>query len=137
VQREIAQRAGALPGDKNYSAVSVFIQSLADVRVLEKDISPRNFFPAPEVTSVILRLARSGYSLSFNRELFRRMVKASFSNRRKSLANNLCTMKGFSNKETVREVVSEHFHDANIRAERVSVEGFVRLARAIEKLAAG
>jgi 16S rRNA (adenine1518-N6/adenine1519-N6)-dimethyltransferase len=137
VQREIAQRAGALPGDKNYSAVSVLIQSLADVRVMEKDISPQNFFPAPEVTSVILRLTRSGGTLPFPRELFRRMVKASFSNRRKSLANNLCTMKGLSDKEAVREVVSAYFHDVNIRAEHLSVGEFTRLARAIEKLVAG
>jgi len=134
VQKELAQRVCAVPNEKNYSAVSVYVQALAHVRIMEKDLSPRNFFPAPEVTSAILRLTRFGDGTPFNREIFKRVVKASFSSRRKSLVNNLCAMKGFSDKKTVRSIVDAHFHNVDIRAEQVSVEGFMRLARSIEAL---
>ncbi len=134
VQKEIAQRVCAVPGDKNYSAVSVYVQALARVHVMEKNIAPGNFFPAPEVASAILRLSRSRECASFNREVLKLVIKTSFSNRRKSLVNNLCAMKGFSDKKTVRSIVSAHFHDVDIRAERVAVEGFIRLARLIEDL---
>lgn len=137
VQKEIAQRTCAVPGDKNYSAVSVYIQALAHVHIMEKDISPSNFFPAPEVTSAIIRIKRIRNSVSFNRELFKQVIKASFSNRRKSLVNNLCAMKGFSDKETVRDIVRVYFNDDDIRAERVAVEDFLRLTRAIEEIVSG
>lgn len=90
VQREVAERVEASPGSKEWGTLSVHCQRLADVRVLF-DVPPTVFRPRPAVHSAVLRLdflARPRVDVG-DEEHFRRVVRAAFGQRRKTLRNAL------------------------------------------------
>ncbi|MBI3071491.1 MAG: ribosomal RNA small subunit methyltransferase A [Deltaproteobacteria bacterium] len=120
VQREVAARMIAGPGSKTYGALSLFVQSYVTVeRVLE--LSPRAFFPRPNVASTVLRLApvASPVVSPELRTAFRAVVRDAFNHRRKMLRNT------FAPEQLVDAGI-----DGTRRAETLSVADFVRLARA-------
>jgi 16S rRNA (adenine1518-N6/adenine1519-N6)-dimethyltransferase len=128
VQQEIAERIVSHPGEKNYSWVSVYLQLLARTRVLQAHISPRNFFPPPEVKSAIIRVERGTQELPVEKKLFREFVKAAFSSRRKSLVNNLLVAYTELGRQELEYALRKRKKDARIRAEKLSVGDFVDLA---------
>ncbi len=90
VQKEVAARLGARSGTKDYGILSVFCQLLADVRLLF-DVSPNAFYPKPGVTSSVVRLdilPAPRFAVD-DEAFFRRMVRAVFGKRRKTLKNSL------------------------------------------------
>ena len=90
VQKEVAGRMAAAPKTKDYSALSVAVQYYADPK-LAFTVSKNCFIPKPDVDSAVVRLkrrSRSGLE-NVDRELFFRIVRASFSQRRKMLLNSL------------------------------------------------
>lgn len=124
LQKEVALRLAAAPGDKNYGKLSVMAAMELDCELLF-DIPPQAFNPPPKVHSTALRLIPKKQPLSTrNRKLFNRVVAAAFSQRRKTMRNALATL-----------AQPEHFIQAGIesslRAERLSVEEFIALANAI------
>jgi 16S rRNA (adenine1518-N6/adenine1519-N6)-dimethyltransferase len=133
VQQEIAERIVAKPGQKNYSYVSVYLQFLTNVTVMDKHISPKNFIPPPEVESSIIKVERVKSELPVGKRVFKRIVKASFRNRRKSLLNNLLALDSRMRKEEVEDLIRTHVRDVRVRAENLSVHEFVRLARELQK----
>ena len=86
-QHEFARRLVALPGNKDYSRLSIGVQYYADVEILEK-VPPSAFSSPPEVSSAIVRLTPRPplYEVS-DREFFMKFLKAAFSQRRKKLRN--------------------------------------------------
>jgi len=132
VQKEVAERLGAPPGAKSYSLVSVIVQYLATVSIVQSKISPKNYFPTPEVWSAVIEVKRRENRLG-NNELFFRVVKAAFINRRKSLINNLALGLGLD-KNLLSDIVRESFKDLRIRAESLSVEDFVFLSKSLKNL---
>ena len=87
VQKEVAERICAKPGQMSVLAVSV--QFFCEPKILFK-VSPGSFFPAPKVESAVIKLANiSGDRFKVNQEKFFEIVKAGFSARRKQLKNNL------------------------------------------------
>lgn len=131
VQREVAERLAALPATKDYGAITVAVQSVADVSV--KRILPRElFFPVPNVDSAVahIEFRRNKYDIA-NRDLFRKTVRAAFSMRRKLLVNCLSVGFGIA-KERAAEIVSECGLLTNCRGEELSVGQFVALYKAIE-----
>lgn len=90
VQWEVAERLKAVPGNKDWGALSVFLQYHADVETLKK-ISPAAFSPAPKVDSAVVRLSflqKPRYEVE-NEKLFFSLVRRSFQKRRKTLLNSL------------------------------------------------
>jgi 16S rRNA (adenine1518-N6/adenine1519-N6)-dimethyltransferase len=90
VQREVARRLAAAPKTKAYGILSVFCQLFADVEVLF-DVQPGSFYPRPDVTSSVVRLAMlhaPRYAVR-DEQFFRAMVRAVFGKRRKTLRNAL------------------------------------------------
>jgi 16S rRNA (adenine1518-N6/adenine1519-N6)-dimethyltransferase len=85
VQREIADRLRAAPGSRVYGAPSVLVQLACEVE-LARTVDPAVFRPRPRVESAILRLRRTGPGAD---EPTRRLVRAAFAHRRKSLARSL------------------------------------------------
>ena len=134
VQQEIAERIVAKPGQKNYSYVSVYLQFLSNIRVMDKHISPKNFIPPPEVESSIIKVERVKNELPVEKSVFKRIVKASFRNRRKSLVNNLLALDSRMRKEELEDLIRTHARDVRVRAEKLSVHEFVRLVRELQKL---
>jgi len=134
VQQEIAERITAKPGEKNYSSVSVCLQFLSRMSILESHIAPGNFYPAPEVESSVISIDRRGETQSVELSIFREIVRASFANRRKSLVNNLLTSKMGVKRVEIEPIIRERFGDVKVRAERLSVWEFTVLAKEIQRL---
>jgi 16S rRNA (adenine1518-N6/adenine1519-N6)-dimethyltransferase len=85
VQREIADRLRAGPGSRTYGSPSVMVQLACEVELL-RTVDPAVFRPRPRVDSAILRLRRTGPGAD---EATRKLVRAAFAHRRKSLARSL------------------------------------------------
>ncbi|MBK6263756.1 16S rRNA (adenine(1518)-N(6)/adenine(1519)-N(6))-dimethyltransferase RsmA [Marivirga sp. S37H4] len=123
LQKEVAQRIAAGPGNKTYGILSVLLQAYYDVEYLF-EVPPNVFVPPPKVTSAVLRLKRNKTkTLGCDEKLFFRVVKQGFNNRRKTLRNALKTF------ELMDDVKSLTIMDK--RAEQLSVADFVELTNYI------
>ncbi len=99
-QKEVAQRLAAQPGNKTYGITSVIFQAFFDIEYLF-DVSPKAFTPPPKVVSGVLRMVPSANVPEMRSEaLFRKLVKASFGQRRKQLRN---TLKPYFSKEQLED----------------------------------
>ena len=89
IQREVALRMASQPGNKQYGILSVLIQAWYDVEYLFT-VEPSVFNPPPKVQSAVIRMTRNQVShLGCDEQLFRRVVKATFNQRRKMLRVSL------------------------------------------------
>jgi len=124
-QKEVAERVASGPGNKKYGIISVLLQAYFDIEYLFT-VSAEVFDPPPKVQSGVIRLRRNKKEkLDCNEKFFKRVVKQSFSQRRKTLRNSLKPLIGQSG-----------FEDPllTLRAERLSVEDFVYLTNKLEKI---
>jgi 16S rRNA (adenine1518-N6/adenine1519-N6)-dimethyltransferase len=130
VQREFAQRVVAPPGNRTYGRLSVTVQQHADARILFH-VPPGAFHPAPSVTSSVMRLALRPTPLAPVRDaaLFDEVVKQAFSTRRKMLRRAL--EPAFGELAVARALVAAGI-DETLRAERLAVADFARLADALD-----
>lgn len=123
VQKEVADRLIAKPGTKDYGILSIAVQVAAEPERI-CNVSPQAFWPAPKVHSTVLRLNLRPYpGLQVNRKDFFKVVKASFSQRRKTLGNSLSAGLG-RDKKTVAEILKQAGIDEQRRAETLSIEEF-------------
>ena len=122
-QKEVAERCAAKPGSKEYGILSVFLQAWYKVEYLFT-VKAGVFNPPPKVLSAVIRLTRNEVGqLDCDEKLFWQVVKAGFNQRRKTLRNALSSL---INKE---KMVEEPLLD--LRAERLSVDDFVKLTKQI------
>ncbi len=92
-QKEVAMRIASQPGNKVYGILSVLTQAFYNVQLLF-GVDPHVFQPPPKVQSAVIRLERkTGEPLDCDPELFFRVVKTAFNQRRKMLSNSLKSMK--------------------------------------------
>jgi 16S rRNA (adenine1518-N6/adenine1519-N6)-dimethyltransferase len=132
VQKELADRLTAKPGSKNYAFVSVYLQYVSRIRILEQNISPGNFFPSPEVISSLIEVKRVKGDLPVDPEVFKIVARSGFANRRKNLINNIKLSNIKIDKEELIKLIRYRFRDLKIRAESLSVEDFVELTGDIQ-----
>jgi 16S rRNA (adenine1518-N6/adenine1519-N6)-dimethyltransferase len=127
LQKEVAERIAAPPGGKEYGFLSVLVQYYAIPRI-EFKVPPGAFTPEPEVDSVVMTLEVRDQPAVVVRDeaYFMRVVKAAFSQRRKTLRNSLKQL-GLS-REKMEAVKSETGIDLGRRAETLTVEEYGRLA---------
>ncbi len=128
IQREVAVRLAAPPGGKEYGILSVLLQAYYDIEYLFT-VPPGVFNPPPKVQSAVIRLRRNAVErLDCDETLFRKIVKATFNQRRKTIRNSLC-----SAFPTVRQAVAEGRVEPHAsfssRPETLSVQQFVDLTR--------
>ena len=89
MQQEVGARLAAAPGTKDYGILSVLLQYHFAMQKLFT-LGPANFYPPPQVTSVVMRLTpREPETRAQNEEFFAQVVKAAFATRRKTLRNTL------------------------------------------------
>jgi 16S rRNA (adenine1518-N6/adenine1519-N6)-dimethyltransferase len=131
VQKELADRITASPGNKQYSSVSVYLQYHMDIVVTERRIGPHNFFPRPDVDSSIVLLKRRGMQEGSETGFFKDVVKKAFSNRRKRLVKNIQLLPLKATGSEVESIVMELFKNPGIRAEELSVSDFIHLTEAL------
>ncbi|HET8578615.1 MAG TPA: 16S rRNA (adenine(1518)-N(6)/adenine(1519)-N(6))-dimethyltransferase RsmA, partial [Methylomirabilota bacterium] len=128
LQKEVAVRVAAVPGGKTYGSLSVLTQLACEV-TLAFSVPPGAFRPPPQVDSAVLHLrARSAPAVPVtDLKRFRAVVRAAFSQRRKSLANSLAAGLGLP-VERAREAALAAGVDPGRRAETLSLAEFARLA---------
>lgn len=131
VQREVAERITASPGRKEYGALSVLIQMVARPSI-KFMVRPPAFFPPPKVESAVIQLSwKKERSLNVEEEdWIQKVVKASFSHRRKTLINSLNYSGLILPPEPGRRIQAAGI-DPGRRPETLSIEEFVRLAKAL------
>lgn len=124
VQKEVGNRFKALPGSKEYGSLSVYLNYYFDVKKI-LDISRHVFMPEPNVDSIIVEFSKKEKLLAVkNEEVFFKLIRDSFTQKRKTLRNNL---KGY-NLEKIEEVLNRHNLDLSVRAEQLSTEIFIEIA---------
>lgn len=135
LQREVTERIAAPPGGRSYGVVSVLLQLHADVDV-PHHVPAGAFTPPPEVESAVVRLAfRDAPRADPGDEaLFRRLVKAAFAQRRKTLGNALKAGR-IAAPEELQAALADEGIDPGRRAETLSVEEFAAIARRLSRRA--
>ncbi len=127
VQREIADRLRAAPGNRTYGSPSVQVQLACEVDLARK-VDPAVFRPRPRVDSAILRLRRTGPAAD---PPTRALVRAAFAHRRKSLARSLEHGEPGS-LATARAALAELGLPEDARAEALSPEQFAALSAKLQ-----
>ena len=132
VQKEVAQRIAAAPGSEDYSAFTVFCQYWAEPELLF-DVPAHCFLPQPKVTSAVisLRVRKERPWDIKDKDLFFRVVKASFAMRRKKLSNGLASGFPELGKAGAAQVIAMAGFPENVRGETLSIADFAKIADAI------
>ena len=131
VQKEFAQRAVVGPGTKVYGSLSCFLQYYTIPEILF-NVKKNSFKPAPKVDSALLKLKiREVPAVHVNEEeLFFKIIRAGFNQRRKTLKNSL---KDFIRADNLAAFFKRYLLSADIRAERLSLADFANLANMCEE----
>ena len=129
VQKEVAERLCAMPTGRNYGAITVAVNYYSKPSYIVT-VPSKSFLPAPDVDSAVVMLEVYGEpKVKVDKNLFFSIVKAAFSQKRKTLLNSLgsANVNGV-NKEKLTNILTELGIDLNIRAERLSLEDFENIS---------
>lgn len=122
-QKEVAMRLAEKPGSKVYGILSVLLQAYYDIEYLFT-VHENAFTPPPKVKSAVIRLIRNDVKkLNCNEELFKKVVKTAFNQRRKTIRNSIRSL--FNNNEIRYPLLDK-------RPEQLSVAQFVELTQFVE-----
>lgn len=124
VQKEVGDRFKAQPNTKDYNSLSVYLNYYYNVKKV-MDVSRHIFVPKPNVDSIVVEFTKkeNNYLLN-NEDLFFKLIRDSFKQKRKTLKNNLA---GY-NLDKISEVLQKYHLDLNVRAEQLPIEIFVDIA---------
>ena len=126
IQKEVAERIAAKPGNKTYGILSVMIQAWYNVEYLFT-VHEHVFNPPPKVKSAVIRMTRNEtQELGCNEKLFKQIVKTTFNQRRKTLRNSISPILDKANPLSADPIF-------NKRPEQLSVEDFIELTNRVEK----
>ena len=124
VQKEVGDRFKAIPGTKDYNSLSIYLNYYFNVKKI-LDVSKNVFIPKPNVDSIVVEFSKRDDKPKLNNEeLFFKLVKDSFVQKRKTLRNNL---KGYD-LEKIEEVLKKYGYDLSVRAEQLPIEIFVEIS---------
>ena len=139
VQKEVADRMQVGPGTKDYGALSLAVQYYARPEIV-LSVPPSCFMPQPKVGSAVIRLTRHEVPPVDvkNEKLMFALIRASFNQRRKTLANGLNNFPQISlSKEQIQECIVELGVPVTVRGEALSLEQFAALSNIIEARISG
>lgn len=124
VQKEVGDRFKAKPNTKDYNSLTIFLNYYFNVSKI-MDVSRNVFIPKPNVDSIVVSFTKKDKRLKVkNEQLFFKLVRDSFKQKRKTLKNNL---KGYDLPK-IEEVLNKHNLDLSVRAEALSIEIFAEIA---------
>ncbi|MBQ8625547.1 MAG: 16S rRNA (adenine(1518)-N(6)/adenine(1519)-N(6))-dimethyltransferase RsmA [Agathobacter sp.] len=135
VQKEVADRMQEGPGSKEYGALSLAVQYYANPKIVV-NVPPSCFMPQPKVGSAVIRLVRHEQPPVDveNEKLMFQLIRASFNQRRKTLANGLNNFPELRlEKETIQKCIEELGVPVTVRGEALSLEQFAKLSNIIGK----
>lgn len=125
IQKEVAERIAAKPGNKTYGILSVLLQAYYNIEYLFT-VDEHVFNPPPKVKSAVIRMTRNRRNhLDCNETLFKTVVKTAFNQRRKQMRNSLMALVGKENPLLQDPIFTK-------RPEQLSVEEFINLTKMIE-----
>ena len=139
IQHEVALRMAAQPGNKQYGILSVLIQAWYDVEYLFT-VPPDVFNPPPKVQSAVIRMVRNKVAdIGCDEQLFRRVVKTTFNQRRKMLRVSLKQLlkPDSSLLDPSSDVNRQYSQFLTLRPEQLSIAQFVELTNLIAEEPAG
>jgi len=123
IQKEVAERIASPPGSRAYGILSVLLQAFYDIKYLFS-VKPGSFFPPPKVTSGVIRLTRNDtLRLSCDEQLFFKVVKCTFNQRRKMIRNSL---------KSILLHLDNDFELLSKRPEQLGVREFIKLTDWVE-----
>ena len=129
VQKEVGDRFKAKPKTKEYNSLSVFLSYYFNITKI-LDVSRNVFMPKPNVDSIVVCFTKKVDKLKVNNEeLFFKLIKDSFKQKRKNLRNNL---KGYD-LENISKTLSKYKLDLTVRAEALPLEIFVDITNNLEE----
>ena len=140
IQKEVAERITAQPGNKTYGILSVLIQAWYNVEYLFT-VHEHVFNPPPKVKSAVIRMTRNEVStLGCDERLFKRVVKTTFNQRRKTLRNNIKPLLADLDKQRVNTGKEKLDHSLFLsqeifdkRPEQLAVDQFIELTNHISE----
>ena len=125
IQKEVGERLAAKPGNKSYGILSILIQVWYDVEYLFT-VNENVFSPPPKVKSAVVLMKRNNRTcMGCNEELFRKIVKGTFNQRRKKLRNSIQQITG-KDSPIMNDPILEK------RPEQLSIEEFIELTNKVE-----
>ena len=132
IQKEVAERMDAEPGNKDYGSLSLLVQYYCNTKIIRK-VPPQCFIPRPKVDSIVIRLDRLDEPKVKveNEKLFFEVIRSSFNMRRKTLWNGVKNI-GLS-KEKLELAFEEAGIDPKRRGETLTIEEFAVLSDKINK----
>lgn len=129
VQKEVGNRFKAKPNTKEYNSLSIFLNYYYTVEKI-LDVSKNVFIPKPNVDSIVVSLTKRKTKIKVdNEQIFFKLVKDAFKQKRKTLRNNL---KNY-NLEKIEEILKKHNLDLTVRAEALPTEIFAEIANTFNK----
>ena len=134
VQKEVAERLTATPGEKEAGSITHIIYYYTEPSLI-LNVSRSSFLPAPEVDSAVikLKLLKEPRVNVKDKKIFFEVIKSAFSLKRKTLVNCFMNSKLFKNKQEIEELLNSLNIDLKIRGEKLTIEDFARIANTITK----
>lgn len=127
VQKEVADRIVASPGNKQYGSITVFINFYADAKVVCK--APKSvFIPQPKIDSSVVQLSLKKELPKVDEKIMFKLIHSGFQQRRKNILNSLTADKSLGiSKEVMGQVLEKLGLSSNLRAEDLSLEDYIRI----------
>ena len=130
VQKEVADRMLSTEKDKEYSSLSVFVKYYSDAKKVT-NVPKSVFMPQPKIDSTVLKLELRKYTDDVDEAKLFSLIHAGFNKRRKTILNSLSDA---VEKDKLRLAFEKLGIKDNLRAENLSLDDFINLAKIIETL---
>ncbi|WP_339022750.1 16S rRNA (adenine(1518)-N(6)/adenine(1519)-N(6))-dimethyltransferase RsmA [Spiroplasma endosymbiont of Crioceris asparagi] len=124
VQKEVANRICAKPGNKEYGSLTVAANYFADVK-FEFNVNKKFFNPQPKVDSAVISFTFLNNFIDIDEKSFLSFVKKMFANKRKNILNNLSNIT--QNKETAKNILTDLNIGTNFRSEDLNLDSFISI----------
>ncbi len=133
VQKEVAERLTEVPGEKSTGAITYSVYYYAEPEMV-RIVDSTCFIPEPKVKSEVIKLklrAKPPVDVE-NKELFFKLIKVSFMQKRKTFVNSVSNS-GIVSKEKITKILEKLNINANIRAEKLSMQDFAQITELLDK----
>lgn len=134
VQKEVAQRITSKNDKKDYGVLTVMVDSRCNTSIVV-NVPRTAFIPEPNVDSAVIKLVKTKKYDIINQEILKKIVNASFSQRRKKVINSLVNTKCLDkNKEQWENILKDNGINEDVRAEQISTKQFVDISNYVSKI---
>lgn len=129
VQKEVAERMTANPGSKSYGSLSVYIKYFGDAKKVLQ-VPKTVFIPRPDVDSAVVKISINEKYRDIESEEIEKVLRAGFGKRRKTILNSFSSGLNIE-KEEMEKILEKLKLQKNLRAENLSIDDFIKVAKEI------